>query len=217
MNYDLILVGAGGFGREVYQWTTDWIRSRPADGDTYRIAGFLSDTANDLDGFSLPVGILGTPGEYEVRPNDRFLIAIGTVSVRKRIVEDLKLRGAQFHTLVHPTAVVGDAVKLGEGVILCPFATVTTHVELSDFVMLNIYASAGHDARVGRYGVLCPYATLNGFAMLEDEVFVATHATVTAYRRIGRGATIGANSLVLRDVPPEALIVGVPGKNLREE
>nr|MDQ3623052.1 acetyltransferase [Verrucomicrobiota bacterium] len=198
---------------EVHHWLSDWIEKSPVAGNrTCRIKGFLSNNASDLRGFDIAAGILDDPDYYKVEEDDRFVLAIGTIEVKKRIATSLKERGARFFTLVHPTAVVAGTAHLGEGVVICPFATVSANVTVDDFAMLNFYASCGHDAKVGKYCILSPYATINGFGILEDEVFMGTHATVIAHKRVGFRSKISANSLAASDVLPYTLVQGVPGK-----
>ena len=204
---DLVLVGAGGFAREVYHWARSAF-----DPDTHRLKGFLSNRPDDLAGRDFDVPLLGDPAAYAVRPADRFLLAVGDPSIKRALGQGLASRGARFATLVHPTAIVAPTARLGEGVVLCPFATVSDAVELGEHVMLNFYASAGHDARIGRYATLSPYATVNGFAVLGEEVFLGSHATVTARRNVGDGARVGANVAVHADVPPRTLVYGPKAK-----
>jgi len=118
----------------------------------------------------------------------------------------------KFLKLIHPTAIVVDTAKIGDGVIICPFCLVSDNVRLDDFVMMNIYSSCGHDARVGKYCILSPYATLNGFVILENEVFLGTHSTVIPGKRVGYKSKVSANSVVMRNVPPNKIVIGVPGK-----
>ena len=205
--YDIIIVGAGGFGREVYHWAKDSFSKYQ-----YKIKGFLDDNPRILDNYDMDISIIGNLNNYEVKNQDRFLFAIGDIETKKHIVTNLKKKGAQFLTLVHPTAIVANSAKIGEGVIICPFCLVSDKVLLEDFVMLNIYSSCGHDAKAGSYCILSPYATLNGFVILEDEVFLGTHTTVIPYKRVGYKSKISANSVVMRDVPPNKIVFGVPGK-----
>lgn len=204
---NIVIVGAGGLGREVYQWAKDAFPRTQ-----YRVKGFLSNRPEDLDGFEQEERILSDDLSYAVQEDDRFLFAIGDIEVKKRIVVRMKARSAQFLTLIHPTAVVAGSAHIGEGVIVCPFALVSDHVVLGDFVLMNFYSSCGHDAKVGKYGIFSPYATANGFVTIEDEVCLGTHATVAAHRRIGVGAKISANSVAMQDVPARAFVYGVPGK-----
>lgn len=210
---DLVIVGAGGFGREVYQWLKDDLRARAREGQPVpHIKGFLSENPDDLRGFTIDLGVIGSPREYVIEDGDRFLLAIGTVRPRIRVAQELRQRGAQFYTLVHPTAVVAETAILGEGVVVCPFAIVNAYSKIGDLTMFNAYASCGHDVQIGNFCVLSPYATVNGFGILEDEVFLGTHAAVTPGKRVGAGSQVSANSVAADDVPPRTLVMGVPGK-----
>lgn len=206
--YNIIIIGAGGFGREVYNWAKESFSPKK-----FRIKGFLSSNPNDLNNFNFDVGILGHENSYNIKKQDRFLVAIGDIDIKKGVVAKLKKKGAQFLNLIHPTAIVSKTAKMGQGVIICPFVIVSDHVILDDFVLMNIYSSCGHDAKVGKYCVLSPYATLNGFAVLEDEVFLGTHSTVTPKRKIGFRSKISANSVAMHDVPARSFVFGVPGKH----
>jgi len=205
--YDIVIIGAGGFGREVYLWAKDSFSK-----DQYRIKGFLDDNPRILDIYNMDVGVVGNLDNYKIENQDRFLFAIGDIDIKKHLITKLKEKGAKFLTLIHPTAIMANTTKIGEGVIVCPFCLVSDNVLLEDFVMMNVYSSCGHDAKVGSYSILSPYATLNGFVILEDEVFLGTHTTVIPYKRVGYKSKVSANSVVMRDVPVNKIVFGVPGK-----
>ncbi len=210
VEYDIVIVGAGGFGRELLAWCPDCFPS-----DRYRIKGFLANTDDDVVACgetSFP--ILGSPESYCPKETERFLLAIGDVAARRRIVESLRKRRAEFLTMIHPTAVIAPTVSLGKGTVVYPNVVLANGAVLDDFVLMSNFASAGHDSRAGRYCNLCPYATLNGAAVLEDEVFVGTHATVGPGVRVGRGSRISANTAVLRNAPRDSFVFGVPGKTV---
>jgi serine O-acetyltransferase len=52
----------------------------------------------------------------------------------------------------------------------------------------------------------------NGCPVIEDDVIIGCGARVLGPVRIGRGAFIGANAVVLSDVPPGAIATGIPAK-----
>jgi serine O-acetyltransferase len=52
------------------------------------------------------------------------------------------------------------------------------------------------------------------FPVIEDGVVVGAHAVIVGGVRIGRNAMIGANSVVLSDVPPDTVVLGVPAKRV---
>jgi len=205
--YDIIIIGAGGFGREVYLWAKD---SFPKD--QYTIKGLIDDNPTILDDYNMDINVIGNLDNYKIKKQDRFLFAIGDINGKKSLIIKMKKKGAKFLTLIHPTAIVANTAKIGEGIIICPFVTISDNVQLGDFAMLNIYSSCGHDAKVGNYCILSPYATLNGFVILEDEVFLGTHSTIISYKKVGYKSKVSANSVVMRDVPPNKMVFGVPGK-----
>lgn len=51
--------------------------------------------------------------------------------------------------------------------------------------------------------------------IIEDYAWVSFNVTILKGVKIGKGAIIGANSLVTKDVPPYSLVVGNPGRVVR--
>jgi len=205
--YNIVIVGAGGFGREVYLWAKDSFSK-----DQYRIKGFLDDNVKTLDGYNVEIGVIGSIDKYEIKEKDRFVIGIGTLEIKKQIVEKLIIRGAQFINLIHPTAVIADTAVIGRGNVIAPFVLISNCAKLNDFVVLNVYSLCGHDTRIGKYCTLSPYAAAAGFVVLEDEVYLGTHATVAPGKKVGYKSKISANSVVMRDVATNKIVFGVPGK-----
>lgn len=78
----------------------------------------------------------------------------------------------------------------------------------------------GETAEVGENVTLYQGVTLGGTSLkrekrhptLEPRVVVGAGATVLGAIRVGEGARVGAGSVVVRDVPPHSVVVGVPGK-----
>lgn len=202
----ILIVGAGGFGREVLQWVRDaW----PVESTL--IAGFLSADADRLNGRACPLPILTDPGRFEPEPGDALVLAIGIPEIRRQVAEDLASRGGEFLTLIHPTAIVAPTASIGNGSILCPYAIVSDSATVGRFGLLNYHSSLGHDATIGDYAVLSPYATLGGSSHIGDDVFIGLHASVGPGKRIGPRSKVSANSAALCDTPADSLVHGVPG------
>jgi sugar O-acyltransferase (sialic acid O-acetyltransferase NeuD family) len=201
----ILIVGAGGFGREVLQWTRDaW----PDHAEL--LAGFLSDDATRLAGHDCGLAIVASVDAYVPRDGDRLLFAIGLPECRRRVAESLLARGAEFLTLVHPTAVVCPSAQIGCGSIVCPHAIVSDAARLGRFVILNWHASAAHDADVGDFAVLSPFAAVAGGARVGAGCFLGTHASLAPGRSLGAGSRVSANSAVGVDVAADSIAFGVP-------
>lgn len=200
----VLIVGAGGMGRE----TLLYLRNMIAQGEQVEVGGFLDDNPEALVQFALDVAVMGRIEDYEPRPEDRVVVAIGDPAVRNGIVEKLNARGAKYFSVVHPTAYVAEGSQIEDGCILAPFTFVGPGARVGKHVILNIYASVGHDALVGDCCGFSPYATVNGNVRLGSSVFLGTHATVAPGCTVGAHSKISSGVAVMRDVPERSLVIG---------
>jgi sugar O-acyltransferase (sialic acid O-acetyltransferase NeuD family) len=199
----LVIVGAGGFGREVLQYAID---------AGIPVRGFLDDRCDALTGTGLSVAVTG-PIEGHVPAADvAYVVSLGDPGTRRRIAASLAAAGARFASVVHPRAWVAPTAVLGDGAIVAPGAVVGPHAVLDAHVALNVLASIGHDATVGEGSVFSPYATCNGDARIGAGVLLGTRATVLPGVHVGEGARIAAGAVCYREVPAWALAQGDPAR-----
>jgi sugar O-acyltransferase (sialic acid O-acetyltransferase NeuD family) len=205
---ELIIVGAGGLGREVFGYAQDLFTLTNAG----LVLGFADDNPAALAGFDLGVGVLGPLDHLDADADTRFVVAVGDPTVRRRLSRRVYALGGRLATVVHPTAYVAAGTHLDDGCVVGPFAFIGAGARVGPNTVLNTYASIGHDTVVGDSCVFSPYAVVNGQAVIGDEVFLGTHATVTPRRKVGTGAKISTGAVVHRDVPAGALAVGDPAR-----
>lgn len=206
-----IIVGAGGFGREL----VNWVRDCHSAGSLPPVAGLLDDDPAAMEGFSYNVGLLGTAKDFKPQPDDQLLMAIGTPAIKERVAELLIARGARFGTLIHPSAVVAGSAQVGEGSILCPFSLVSADAVVGRFCSINALSSIGHDVRLGDYSTLSAHVDLTGAVSVGRGVMIGTGAKVLPRVKVGEGATVGAGSVVYRNVPGGRSVFTAPAKLLR--
>ena len=150
--------------------------------------------------------------EFEPAPGELYLLGPTTPS-RAALARTLNLRFTmRFHTLVHPTAYVSPMADLSEGVFIGANSTVGPGARLAEHVFVNRGVTIGHDTDVGAFSRIQPGANLGGLSRYGRGVTVGIGATVIERLVVGEHAFIGAGAVVIADVPPSVLVVGVPAR-----
>lgn len=213
MTQDLVIVGAGGLGRE----TLDVADAAIAAGAPYRVLGVLDSDPSEANLSRLRergASYLGTEAGWlaGARAGASYVIGVGSPAVRRRIAERFDAAGISAATLIHPSAVIGSQVSFGAGSVVCGGVQVTTNVTAGRHVLLNLNVTVGHDVRIEDYVAVNPGAAISGDVVLESGVLVGVGAVILQGLRVGAGATVGGAACVVRDVDAGIVVKGVPAR-----
>ncbi|MFH1086088.1 MAG: transferase, partial [Chloroflexota bacterium] len=112
----LVIIGAGGFGREVL----DICEACNAVTPTFDVLGFIEDPLAE------PVGTLVNDqpilGDFSWLARHvsaaHAVCAVGTPQVRRRLVLRAAELGCTFANVIHPAAILTCWVTLGQGVVI---------------------------------------------------------------------------------------------------
>lgn len=119
-----------------------------------------------------------------------------------RLTARLLSQNTRFWTGVeiHPGALLGRRLLIdhGMGVVIGETAIVSSDVTLYQGVTLGGIGSPSDSVHPKRHPTLC------------SGVFVGNNANILGDITIGENSRVGAGSVVLRDVPPNSTVVGVP-------
>lgn len=208
----LLIVGARGFGRETYGFRHSFI----GYGEEFTIKGFLDSASDALSGFEGFPPIVSSVEDYEIQPDDVFVVALGDTKIKQRYAEMIQQKGGQFISLISKDVLMnGNVKRIGVGCIIYGLAALSGHISIGNFVTMLSGSIVGHDAAVGDFCMLDCHSFVGGFSRLQKGVSLGTGAKVMPHVTVGEYAMVNAGSVVAKDVEPGSTVMGVPAQNSR--
>ena len=212
----LIILGGPGVGLTVASIAEQ-------EADTV-VMGFFNDV--------IPVGerigqfksfpVIGTTNDvskYLDDPEVLFFVAYVGMQNEKQIykkVMGLNIPTNRFYSAIDKRAVYPEGYcKLGNGILLTALSQIGVDVTLSDNAMLFANAYVGHNSFLDRFAHIASNAVVGANVHVGKAVHVGTNATIREKVTIGDYSLIGSGTVVLKDVPPNAIVVGNPARVLR--
>lgn len=216
MTENLVIIGAGGLARQVHDVVVAINDQATFLGkpQPFEFLGFIAESDEQTHLLSPRGPLLGGDEILPSLPDGtHYVIGIGQGSVRKKLAE----LADSFHLipaiLIHPRSSIGKfGMEIGKGSIICSQVAITTDVRLGEHVFLDLSVTVGHDAILNSFVSIYPSSSISGNVELEEGVTVGTGARVLQGLRVGAESFVGAGAVVVKDVPPQSIVVGVPGK-----
>jgi sugar O-acyltransferase (sialic acid O-acetyltransferase NeuD family) len=210
----IVILGAGGFGREVL----DVLIAQNRILKKWEVLGFIDENpakwGQVLNGYP----VLGSFDWFSTVDSNKIKVicAVGDNRTRAKMVEKAKEMNLKFANVIHPTVVSTDFVKLGEGVIICAGCILTNQITIGNHVIINLDVTIGHDTVIEDYCNLNPGVHVNGGNKVCTGAYVGTGAVTIQDVTIGRWSVIGAGAVVIENIPDEVVAVGVPAKPVKK-
>jgi sugar O-acyltransferase (sialic acid O-acetyltransferase NeuD family) len=202
------IYGASGFGREVMPLLRQQVQAEPGTDCVFVDDASPCPIVNGSDCLSFEA-FLSHPADQRY-----VVLAIADAHTRAALAEKCTGSGIGFTSIRAQNSIVLDEAVIGEGLVLCPFAMITSNVTIGCHFHANIYSYVGHDCMIGDFVTLAPGAKVNGNVTIGEHAYIGTGAMIRQGITIGAGATVGMGAVVTRDVPPGATFVGNPAKPL---
>lgn len=150
-------------------------------------------------------------------PDDCHLVA-GIVSTRRRgFIEIMLARGFQFASVVHPSAVISRRAHVSDGCVISAGVVISSNTTIESHVILNRGCLIGHDNLIGPFCTVGPGANLAGGIEVGAGSYIGVGAVIRDHLAIGSEAVVGAGAAVVKPVPPNAMVVGVPARVIKTD
>ena len=154
-------------------------------------------------------------GEYDQTFHESENIVITTEEnmARKRIVSKINHR---FGTIIHPTAIISEYSKIGEGTVIVHGAIVQSGSKIGKHAILNTSCVVDHDVYIGAFCHISPNVTICDNTQIGEGTHIGAGATIIPGVTVGKWCIIGAGAVITQNLPDYSLVVGVPGKIIRK-
>lgn len=205
---NILIVGAGGFGREV-AWLIEKINERKP---TWNILGFIDDCEENLGKAVGNYKVVGNCNDILQYPDAYVVCTIGAAMTRKKVIEKIKQINPdiQFATLIDPDIRLCDRVQIGEGTVICTGTIITTDIKIGNHVIVNLACTVGHDAVIDDFVTLYPTVNVSGNTILNSCVEMGTGSQIIQGKNVGEYTIVGAGAVVIKDLPEKCVAVGMP-------
>lgn len=204
----LIIIGAGGFGLEVF-----WLAERLG----YEVIGFLDDGHDQDKEVISGKKILGKVSDWQTFKESQFTLAVGSPVTRKKIYNKMTEASAKplFATLIDPFARVGINVNIGEGSIICAGVVLTAQINVGIQTIINLNCTIGHETKIGNFVTIAPLTAISGRVIIGENVELGTSSAVRPGLEIGSNSLLGMGGILTKNMPENTVFYGNPAKFIK--
>lgn len=206
---ELVIIGAGSGGRLI----SEFIKQQ----ENFKILGFLDDNkalqGKKVNGFK----VIGTSANLKKFSGSGFVVSVGTkMKARGSLFKKAMAAGLIPVNLIHSSAVVDKTAVIGRGVIILPNCVVGPFSRIGDNSFVFSSCVIEHDCVLSENVYLSPAVSLAGNVRISRNTFLGIDSCVIEGIRIGSRVIVGAGSVVLKNVPDNSVVCGVPARFLRK-
>ncbi|MCK8126381.1 acetyltransferase [Pseudoalteromonas sp. SIMBA_153] len=205
---DLIVIGGGGFAKEVIWLANDCSR---------KVRGVLDDSAQTHNTQVQGATVLGDVSNWINYKDCEFIIAIGSPRTRKKVLDKMLTFGEpDFAILIHPSVRLSNTVSIGEGSIICAGSILTADISLGKHNILNLNVTVGHECEFADFVTIAPMVAVSGNVKLQYLVEVGTGAVIRQGLELAEGSMLGMGGILTKNIPERLIFAGNPAKKLKE-
>jgi len=179
-----------------------------------KVSGYCDVAEKDYNPFNLPYfGSENSDTGLEALRQHGCFVAVGDNGLRKKIYEHLVQKQLMPDNAIHPSAVIDGTVTIAKhAVMIAANVSINPLASIATGAICNTACVIEHECVVGEFAHIGPGAVLCGNVKIGAGTFVGANAVIKQGITVGKNAMIGAGAVVVKDVPDNVTVVGVPAK-----
>jgi len=210
---NIVILGAGGFAREV-AWLIEDINDKKSE---WNLLGYIEEYTDNIGKNLNGKKILGTFEWIKENTNDNlyYICAIGSPGLKEKFSQLIKNFNIKPAILIHPNVQISKYNEIGEGSIICAGCIITVNIKIGKHVILNIDSTVGHNSIIGDFTTILPSVNISGNVNIGCKCDIGTGTKIIPHVTIGDNAIVGAGAVVLKNTDGNTTSVGMPSKVIK--
>ena len=212
---NIAIIGGRGNGTVIASTIEDCIQSGKFKVE--KIC-FLNDFEKEINDYPV-VGKIRNNDWRKLSNDFQFIYAMSNVKQAKErydLLLNLKIPNKRFINIFHPTAVISNKAKIGNGVAIMPHAIVSPDVIIEDHTSIYAQSFIGHDTKIGKMVFIANNASIGGRVDIKQGAHIGSNSSILERVCIGQFAICGLGSVVLKNVNEYETVAGNPAKCLKK-
>ena len=205
----IVIVGAGGFGREIASWYLD--------SELYNKKIVFVDKIKKgeikIGDYRFP--IISNIDEIDHDSMEKVFMGVADPESKKNISQEYKQKNIKFSSFVHKSVIVAPGTKISEGTIICPYSVLSNNVYLGKFITVNLCCTIGHDAYLDDFNTLSSHVDITGGCKIGKMVFWGSGSRIIPNISVADRSKIGAGAIVMNKITTAKTIYCMPSKTLK--
>lgn len=200
----LIIIGCGGHAAEIVDYIN--IINDISKTKKYNLLGFVDNTDKYYLHYAFKEKFLGNANDHLVIKDVYYILGIGDMSIRRKVIDEYLTKGAKFETIIHPTALISKSAKIGQGSLIAHNVSIGPKASIGNFCVINSRSTIGHDSIIGENNFISPQVVVGGFAKIGNENMLGTNSCVIPKINIGNFNKIMAGMPILNNVKNNEIV-----------
>ena len=203
---NIIIIGGNSGARTVYEVCIL---------NKFNIIGFASNFTKNWH--NITPNILGSIEDQHVidliakKENDYF-VATGDNKIREQITSKIiEKYNKNPINVIHPSAILSEYIKIGYGNLIMSNVVINNGTNIGNSIIINTGSIIEHDNIINDYSQIAPSVTCCGYVNIGKYSFIGANSIIIPNIIIENDSTIGAGTVVIKNVESYCLIVGNPG------